>query len=165
MQCKSVQTNRLQNHCLAGLMRHQRRRGTMVLLKHFACGLRRMDHGTAHFVAKCATESHITSAAHTRQVQLSAAISWMCGGVPFSLRVPHTGAPSHSHVTQSMCRAWWGPHVDTMRHRAQQIFKKAMHMLSCAHIPEIAARPPMSWKLGHGGLYPIHVCSGALCAI
>ncbi len=40
---------------------------------------------------KCATESHITSTAHMKQVQLSTAISWMCGGVPLSLKVRRIG--------------------------------------------------------------------------
>ena len=75
-----------------------------------------------HLCKKHADQAHLDTQAHRGAVELSATISWMCGGIPRILRVPHQGAPASGNTCQQMCKAWWGPHLDNMRAQALKIF-------------------------------------------
>ena len=77
-----------------------------------------------HLFAKKNDESHLASKAHRDAVELSATMSWMCGGIPRILREPHKGAPAFGAVCQQMCKAWWGPHLDNMRAQVLRTFAK-----------------------------------------
>ncbi len=69
----------------------------MSLLEQISSGLRRMGHGTCKLCGKRATESRINSDAHMKQVKLTAAISWMHGGVPFFFEGPSYWRPIVLH--------------------------------------------------------------------
>ena len=68
-----------------------------------------------HLCKKNSDEAHLASAAHRAAVELSANISWMCGGLQRSLRAPRLGAPTAGLIGQERCRAWWGPRAGNAR--------------------------------------------------
>ena len=86
--------------------------------------VRRTDPWTfyCHLCKKYGDDSHLATKAHGDAVELSATISWMCGGIPRILRAPHQGAPASSNICQQMRKAWWGPRLDNTRAQALKIF-------------------------------------------
>ena len=75
-----------------------------------------------HLCKKVSDPAHLATQTHRDAVELSATISWMCGGLPRILRTPHMGAPASGNIWQQMCKAWWGPYVDNMRAQALFVF-------------------------------------------
>ena len=104
-----------------------------------------------HLCKKQCDWNHANSAGHREHINLSASISWMCGGLPCYLRAPHTGCPTWGNpLTQAMCKAWWGPHVDSLRDRAIRMYQNMKTVVlqsnkSCVEIPTSELVPGSLW--------------------